>query len=575
MSIAILYPVIILLLGSILVVFITSRFRSYNLTSQIFQQNPCFALVIDHRFRVIKINNVGSKLVEFTTDELKEKSVDILFNQPEIAHFRMMVSQCMKERKSDVFVGQLRTKKGNEISLNFTVMPIITGKQVKKVLIVGRDLSDVVQFERRIHDIQLELQDTIRQQQGMILKYVKKGNEFIHTLCDGELLYRMGLQPSDVVGKSLHEILPQSDADEKLKSYRLAWQGESTEYEGVINGVDYVSALRPVIRNNQVIEVIGSCIDISDRKRAEKELREKRNLYRTVLRTMSEALFIIDSNGFIRNMNQNAMNILGIQPELIHGNKLCQLKMQMVKQNGTPISNHNLQNLLIKKTRIIFDDLVLGIKLDEEKVKWLSINSRPLQLDEEQPSVLVSFKDITLQKTQELKIKETFETQKTIINNLNIGLFLTDQNRKFTIFNNKFSEMFNIDNLDSYVGKNGEDLHHLFFENLADLNKRVESIIKRKEPLKDEVRLKNGRYYIRRFIPISIENDYKGNLWTLEDITRQKEMNVALIRAKDEAERTNLAKSDFLSKMSHESAVAIKWNFRFCSIAEIGAIINE
>ena len=56
-------------------------------------------------------------------------------------------------------------------------------------------------------------------QQGMIFKYKKISGQFIHKLCDGDLLYLLGLIPNQVVRKALNEFLPTENAMEKTKYY--------------------------------------------------------------------------------------------------------------------------------------------------------------------------------------------------------------------------------------------------------------------------------------------------------------------------------------------------------------------
>jgi diguanylate cyclase (GGDEF)-like protein/PAS domain S-box-containing protein len=129
-------------------------------------------------------------------------------------------------------------------------------------------------MERALEIARQELVDTVRQQHGMTFKFVKEDGKFIHTLCDGQLLYRMGLVPEKIVGKELSDFLQSHDVEAKLPYYNRAWEGETNvAYEGESNGVSYLASLRPVISGGKVVEVIASCVDITERKVFEEALR--------------------------------------------------------------------------------------------------------------------------------------------------------------------------------------------------------------------------------------------------------------------------------------------------------------
>lgn len=160
-------------------------------------------------------------------------------------------------------------------------------------------------------------------QQGMIFKYKKISGQFIHTLCDGDLLYRLGLIPNQVVGKTLHEFLPTESAMEKTKYYQRAWEGEElVTYESMINGIFYLAALRPIKHSGEVVEVIGSCVDITERKKAEKALRESEYKYRLIAENMTDSIMLFDINGHVLYASPSNEKVIGLSQKDVVINKI-------------------------------------------------------------------------------------------------------------------------------------------------------------------------------------------------------------------------------------------------------------
>ncbi|NRD76647.1 EAL domain-containing protein [Bacillus sp. BRMEA1] len=167
---------------------------------------------------------------------------------------------------------------------------------------IPQNISRQKWLEQELEDARQELRDTLRQQQGMIIKFIQRDGKFIHTLCDGELLYRIGLTPEKLIGKELFDILPKDEAERKLQYYKRAWEGEeNVYYEGKLNGIWYLESLRPIRRGGQVIEVIGSCVDVTERKESEER-------YRKVVEYSPKGI-VIHREGKILYANPSALKI--------------------------------------------------------------------------------------------------------------------------------------------------------------------------------------------------------------------------------------------------------------------------
>ncbi len=276
---------------------------------------------------------------------------------------------------------------------------------------IPREQGKQKSLEEALENARQELRDTVRQQQGMIFKFIKKDGRFIHTLCDGELLYRMGLTPEQVIGKQIQDFLSDKDAESKIPFYQRAWEGEETvTYEGNINGIWYVASLRPIRRGRQVIEVIGSCVDITERKESE-------DRYRKVVEYSPKGI-VIHRDGTVLYANPSALKI--VKETNLVGKSIFTYMLadfhEIIKKR-IAISKIGKEMPIIEEKVIRKDGEVIHVEMGGVGINY-----------DGSPATLVMFSDITARKQAEEALRQSEENYRLIAENMQDLIVVLDTN---------------------------------------------------------------------------------------------------------------------------------------------------
>lgn len=259
-----------------------------------------------------------------------------------------------------------------------------------------------------------ELADTLRYQQGMTFKFRRQDDgRFIHTLADGQLLYRLGLTPEQVMGTELKDLIPLEDAERKLQCYQRAWDGaEDVTYEGKLRDTWYLASLRPIRRGGQVIEVIASCVDITERKKAERRLSEEKEKLESLLNNAEDAVSILDLNGRILTVNPAWERMYGWTENEVLGRLTPNVPHEQFNTGWT----HVVEQLLCGRAIPHYEIAVYGKSGNE---LYVSTSIYPIRdADSKVVAVVASTRDITERKDAEQKLRESEERYRLIAENM-------------------------------------------------------------------------------------------------------------------------------------------------------------
>jgi PAS domain S-box-containing protein len=144
-----------------------------------------------------------------------------------------------------------------------------------------------------------------------------------------------------------------------------------------------------------------------------------------------------------------------------------------------------------------------------------------------------------------------------LISNLGKGILVEDENHCVVLVNRQFCNLFQIPaQPHEMVGVNCLDSLQkslVLFKDAEKVKNDIFSMMGKQEPLiGQEVVFKDGRILERDYVPIIIENTFKGQLWSYTDVTQNRQLQKSLVDAKNRAIASEKSKSAFLSNMSHE-----------------------
>jgi two-component system, sensor histidine kinase len=153
-------------------------------------------------------------------------------------------------------------------------------------------------------------------------------------------------------------------------------------------------------------------------------------------------------------------------------------------------------------------------------------------------TVIGTLTDIHNYKTIQGELTATANRLSHLLINLQTGVLLEDENRKVILTNKQFTEFFSIHEAPETLV--GTDYAQIAESNKALLRQPEEfvngmkELLKNKQPrVNEEIIMADGRVLERNYIPLYLDDTYKGHLWTYNDITERKRSEIKIKRQEE------------------------------------------
>ncbi len=295
--------------------------------------------------------------------------------------------------------------------------------------------------------------------------------------------------------------------------------------------------------------------DITDRRLAEKAMRDSEEKYRTLFNTATDAIYlyeIIEDNdklGRIIEVNDITCWRLGYSRD-----ELLKLHIMDINKNDNFEHVASIIDTVMEKGNYTYENVHVTKSGREIPVE---VNAHYIERDGKK-CIYSLARDITERRKSESIIRKSQAKYYSLFMNLMDAFayssIIYDENGKpedfvITEVNTAFEKMFN-KSMEEIVGNTCTDLFPVFSSYLINLLGEKQ----KKNGRIDSVRI-NEYYYeeYQQWYSFLIFEPEKGFLAiTIEQITEKKSAEVELKKAKEAAEAANKAKSEFLANMSHE-----------------------
>jgi PAS domain S-box-containing protein len=280
------------------------------------------------------------------------------------------------------------------------------------------------------------------------------------------------------------------------------------------------------------------------RKAAVADLEHAEERSRLLLDSAGEGIFGVGTDGCVMFINPAGAEMLGYtQSELLGVNVHDVVHHTRKDGSDYPAEECHMGKAFREAVTTKVADEVLWKKNGESfDVHYTSV---PITKDDEVIGAVVTFRDVTELNKLTAELENSKEQLQSILDRSPVGVAFSTKGR-IHFSNPKFEEMFGVGE-----GSQSPEL----YVNKTDREEVVEIITKGDTVDNKEIKMQSidGDVFdaLINYMSINYEGE-TGILGWIMDISKMKEAEKELLRAKDMAEDATRAKSDFLAKMSHE-----------------------
>jgi hypothetical protein len=194
----------------------------------------------------------------------------------------------------------------------------------------------------------------------------------------------------------------------------------------------------------ELIEILISFVDITERKQASDALRVSEEKYRDIFNTVQDVFYQTDLNGTILEISPSIIQLLGFEREELLGKEVFDLYPDRNDRNIL------LNEIISRKSEL--RDYEIKLKTKSGEIKHVSVTAG-LMLDAKGEPMRINgaLRDITARKLAEEAFRESDTNYRDLVQKLPDGVYKSTEDGRFVAANPAMAAMLGYDNVEELM----------------------------------------------------------------------------------------------------------------------------